>query len=156
MMGADAPIPPVTMDAAAPDGAPPRRFSDYVIKIDKPHYLKQPHAMMWSYLFWGHRYQRPVPCGTGGARGMRSNLPNIPATEYKTGFPVLQNQPSLRCGGSALDAFRVGVDDHLAAPRKPDHGKAGIFCGFNSERGGCPAGDNDRDIRDQALAHHLG
>jgi len=25
-MGADAPIPPNTMNAAAPDGAPPRRF----------------------------------------------------------------------------------------------------------------------------------
>jgi hypothetical protein len=28
MMGADAPIPPIRIDAAAPDGAPPRRFRD--------------------------------------------------------------------------------------------------------------------------------
>jgi len=26
-MGADAPIPPLTIDTAAPDGAPPRRFN---------------------------------------------------------------------------------------------------------------------------------
>jgi len=29
MMGADAPIPPVVMNAAAPDGAPPRRIRAY-------------------------------------------------------------------------------------------------------------------------------
>jgi hypothetical protein len=28
MMGVETPIPPITMNAAAPDGAPPRRIKD--------------------------------------------------------------------------------------------------------------------------------
>jgi len=33
LMGADAPIPPTMMNAAAPEGTPPRRFNSFLLKI---------------------------------------------------------------------------------------------------------------------------
>ena len=37
-MGADAPIPPLVMNPAAPEGAPPRRFSCLFLRGNQPLY----------------------------------------------------------------------------------------------------------------------